>query len=267
MKEKLFLHHKWAELGLVPPYTFEELVQGHSYCDACGTKITYVYRCTDKHGKKFEVGSDCIRHLNCSYLTTQAELAKKELEKQKKDAKRLERLAKKNAELAEKQRLWEIENQLRIKENIEKLKVEFPTYAEYITWAGTDEAPPYVKAIRDSMASKPNYRATYNQLSALEKAFKSHQLSLKPKSDCPSGMAEITGEIVSVKSQQYGYHSTLKMVVQDDRGFRVFGTVPACIQGKKLTGCKVTLTAFLEPSKDDTTFGFYSRPKLASLLE
>ena len=108
MKEKLFLHHKWAELGLVPPYTFEELVQGHSYCDACGTKITYVYRCTDKHGKKFEVGSDCIQHLNCSYLTTQAELAKKELEKQKKDAKRLERLAKKNAELAEKQRLWEM---------------------------------------------------------------------------------------------------------------------------------------------------------------
>ena len=52
------------------------------------------------------------------------------------------------------------------------------------------------------------------------------------------------------------------MLVKDDSGFKVFGTVPSSIS-RVSKGDVVEFTATLEPSKDDPKFGFYKRPSKA----
>lgn len=82
----------------------------------------------------------------------------------------------------------------------------------------------------------------------------------------PTGRIEITGEIVSTRLQEntyaYGGAATLKMLVKDDRGFKVWGTAPTSLTNVK-RGARVKFTAMVEPSKDDPKFGFFKRPTKA----
>lgn len=65
------------------------------------------------------------------------------------------------------------------------------------------------------------------------------------------------------------------MLVLDDRGFKVWGTVPAALERDEHGGMtvgtiaekgdRVTFTARLEPSSDDETFGFFKRPRRSTL--
>ena len=263
MSEK-FLYHEWVNLGYKPPYTFLGLTKGKTSCDACGTRITYIYKCKDQNDTSFVLGCECIKKLDCAYLTTQAELALKELKRQDKEAKKIERLAKKNQELAEKRRQEELTREQRKKDNLAEIRANNPDLVELIDFSLSDKAPGFSQSVMETVALKGSI--TENQLSALQKAHKKYILSLSPKAQCPSGEEKIEGEIVSVKTQQYGWHSTLKMVIQDKRGFRVYGTVPQSIQGESLLGMQVSLMAFVEPSENDTSFGFYYRPKKASLV-
>lgn len=77
----------------------------------------------------------------------------------------------------------------------------------------------------------------------------------------------IAGTVLTVKEQFSAYGSTLKMLVRDDRGFKVWGSMPSAIAGEGCKGRKVTFTAKVTVSDDDETFGFYSRPTKASLVE
>jgi len=262
--DKKVLHHEWASLGYKPPYTFLSLTKGRTSCQACGTRITYIYKCQDVYGTTFVLGCECIKKLDDTYLTTQAELALKTLQREQREAKKIERIAKKNQELADKRKQEEIIKQQKMKDNLEEIRAKNPDLVELIDFSLSDQAPVFSRSVMETVAIKGNI--TDNQLVALQKAHKQHVLKSKPKSDCPAGEAQIEGEIVSVKSQQYGWNSTLKMVIQDDKGFRVYGTVPQSIQGATLVGRKVSLTAYIEPSQDDTSFGFYYRPKKASLI-
>lgn len=76
---------------------------------------------------------------------------------------------------------------------------------------------------------------------------------------CPSGAQTIQGTVLSTKWQDSQYGSTLKCLVQDHRGFRVWGTVPGSADWDK--GDEVRFTATIEPSDDDPNFGFYKRPR------
>ena len=263
MSEK-FLYHEWAGLGYLPPYKFLGLTKGRTSCDACGTRITYIYQCKDQNDRLFVLGCECIKKLDCAYLTTQAELALKDLKRQEKEIKKIERVAKKNQELAEKRRQEELTREQRKKDNLAEIRAKNPDLVELIDFSLSDKAPPFAQSVMETIALKGNI--TENQLSALQKTHKKYLLSLTPKALCPAGEEKIEGEIVSIKSQQYGWQSTLKMVIQDKRGFRVYGTVPQSIQGESLIGMQVSLTAFIEPSEKDTSFGFYYRPKKASLV-
>ena len=264
MEDKLFLHHKWAELGLIPPYNFHFIAENWSSCNVCGTGIRYEYHCSDKVGKKFVVGSDCISRLDDTHLTTQAALARKKLEDEKKEAKRLKRLAKRNAMKAEKERLEKIEQQKQWQDNLLKFKEDYPEYLDCILWAETDNASHFAKSVLESIIKRKV--PTINQILSLNDAHKSYLRSLKPKTDCPLGKMEIYGEVVSVKTQRFGYTSTLKMLIHDDRGFKVFGTVPSNLT-LPVTGKRVKLTATIKPSDNDTNFGYYSRPSNACLME
>ena len=91
------------------------------------------------------------------------------------------------------------------------------------------------------------------------------------------GKLTITGEVVSVKWKENAYGGRLVMTVKDDRGFKVWGTVPASIQSvASLTdptdfrqldrGDRVAFKATVTKSDTDETFGFFKRPTEAVVL-
>ena len=74
----------------------------------------------------------------------------------------------------------------------------------------------------------------------------------------------ITGIVLAQKWQESHYGDTLKMLVKDDRGFKVYGTVPSALDCER--GDKVVFTANVEASKDDETFGFFKRPRASKVV-
>lgn len=79
-----------------------------------------------------------------------------------------------------------------------------------------------------------------------------------------TGRIEICGTVLSTKWQDNDYGGSLKMLIMDDRRFKVWGTVPMAIEPE--VGDKVALTATVKASNDDRSFGFYSRPTKASIV-
>ena len=94
----------------------------------------------------------------------------------------------------------------------------------------------------------------------------------KDAEDVPEGTGiEITGVVLGTKTQQsqFAYKTTeYKMLVKDDRGFKIWGTEPSSlsIDGPS-KGRRVQFTANLEKSKDDPKFGFFKRPKKAKYID
>lgn len=87
---------------------------------------------------------------------------------------------------------------------------------------------------------------------------------------CPSGRAEISGTILSIKQveQSYSYYSArliTKITLQTDAGYKLYGTLPESIANAKV-GSKVKMTATLQPSNDDPIFGYYKRPTKAEII-
>lgn len=72
------------------------------------------------------------------------------------------------------------------------------------------------------------------------------------------GRIEITGKILAIKSEENYWGMETKMLVRDDRGFKVWGTYPSALTAEQ--GEVVTFTATVTKSDDDETFGFYKRP-------
>lgn len=104
-----------------------------------------------------------------------------------------------------------------------------------------------------------------------------------------TGKQTVTGEIKSIKSgwNSFNGESQLKLLVRDDRGFKVFGNAPRSIEDqltenlkalharladsrehyfKELLPLRIKFDATLKPSNDDQTFGFFSRPRNANLI-
>lgn len=85
---------------------------------------------------------------------------------------------------------------------------------------------------------------------------------------------KVTGKILSVKWKESQFGGALKMLVLDDRGFKVWGTVPGSMQegdggtDDELRGHRCTFIAGqLEKSRDDETFGFFKRPRGGKVLD
>jgi uncharacterized protein (DUF3820 family) len=79
---------------------------------------------------------------------------------------------------------------------------------------------------------------------------------------------EITGEVVGIKwVEGYGYYSpdVKKIIVLDDRGFKLYGSAPSKLDAER--GDRITFMAAIEPSKDDTQFGFFKRPTKPKMLQ
>lgn len=88
--------------------------------------------------------------------------------------------------------------------------------------------------------------------------------------DVLANRTTITGTVLTTKMQDGYYGTTYKMLVLDDRGFKVWGTVPNSIDDVVYNGrqagatIRVEFTAAIDASDDDDTFGFFKRPTKAS---
>ena len=91
------------------------------------------------------------------------------------------------------------------------------------------------------------------------------QAELDAAEPCPTGRVEITGEILTIKLQEGYYGDTWKMLVKDDRGFKVWGSIPSSLHASR--GVRVSFMAAVEPSADDDKFGFFKRPTKAVNLD
>lgn len=100
------------------------------------------------------------------------------------------------------------------------------------------------------------------------------------------GRREIEGEVLSTKWQDSDFGGSLKMLVKQDDGNKLWGSVPGnladltishteldestggydVIEGIELKGARVKFTAAVERSRDDEHFGFFKRPTKAEVL-
>lgn len=86
------------------------------------------------------------------------------------------------------------------------------------------------------------------------------------------GRIQVTGTVISIKWVDSQFGTTTKILVKDDRNFKVWGSAPSSIddtlsnEPTLVKGSRVTFTATVTASVDDNTFGFYKRPTKAELL-
>ncbi len=113
----------------------------------------------------------------------------------------------------------------------------------------SDKATNYLRTLLDKIDNR----------AAIEAKRKAEAEAAAP---CPTGRVTITGTVLSTKLQDGFYGATLKMLVKDDSGFKVWGTCPDGFN----RDCRVTFTAMVEPSKDDNKFGFFKRPTKAMVI-
>jgi hypothetical protein len=84
------------------------------------------------------------------------------------------------------------------------------------------------------------------------------------------GKQVILGNVLTVREQNSDWGWTIKMLVKDDRGFKLWGSVASsildqCDSLESLKGQRVTFTATLKASDDDDKFGFFKRPTKAAI--
>ena len=83
--------------------------------------------------------------------------------------------------------------------------------------------------------------------------------------NAPEGRVVITGTVLAFKRQESMYGDVLKMLVQDDRGFRVWGSVPVSLDDAERES-RITFTATVTASEKDAKFGFFKRPTKAAVI-
>lgn len=166
-------------------------------------------------------------------------------------------------------------------------------------YEGTDhyykERSGFVRSLSEQLWDLDERFYTDRQLEALQKVADSRkEQAQEPVVPAPEGRVVVTGEIVSTKVSEGQYGMSYKLLVKDDRGFRVYVSIPKAQdteayaefcdwvteQGHDLysfsqecwftgtddgtypgvKGKRITLTATLQQSNDDPGFAFGSRP-------
>lgn len=215
--------------------------QSHGVCGHCGARIRYaailVHRDT---GTWITVGETCLD----SRFTA---LTKDEFDRLRKQAKldreRINRQKEREARFAA---LEAIDPRLSLLRD------------EEAAW----EVNPFVG---DVALKAQHYDLSEKQVTAVLASLDRHEQRQKERAEelanaepAPEGRVEVAGTVLKVKLHDSGFGLTEKMTVKDERGFRVWATVPS---GKEVgEGDRVTFMATLEPSRDDAYFAFAKRP-------
>jgi hypothetical protein len=93
-----------------------------------------------------------------------------------------------------------------------------------------------------------------------------------PKSPVIEGRIQVSGTILGFKEVEvprFSHYSSgiaWKMILRDDRGFKLYGTMPSAVSSND-RGKHITFTATVEKSNRDEFFGFFKRPAKVEILE
>lgn len=145
--------------------------------------------------------------------------------------------------------------------------------AETIEWAKSLD--PYNDYLGNIKQVAENNYVTYksaglaaSMINAYKKAVQTRiEREAEVTSPVPEDRLQVTGKVVKTDWKEgFQGDSRYVMIVLDDRGFRVWGTVPKAIASKVEAGVRVTFLARLERSDRDETFGFFSRPSKAAIV-
>lgn len=90
----------------------------------------------------------------------------------------------------------------------------------------------------------------------------------------PEGRVEVTGVVLSAKSHESRFGTSIKIVIQSDDGWKVWLTAPSSLVDttvieevrEAVVGKRIRLTATLTRSPSDAAFAFGKRPTKASLI-
>jgi len=135
----------------------------------------------------------------------------------------------------------------------------------------------------ESMWEKP---FSEKMIAGVRKTIESRAAKEATKTPVVEGRIVLTGKVISTKAVEGDYGTSYKMLVEDNRGFRVYGSIPSSLWNEveflgdyrknawdetegvmtKLKGMEVTFTATVETSRDDKAFGFFKRPTKAALV-
>jgi hypothetical protein len=228
----------------------DELGRGANQCHHCGAHIRYfaVLEHTPT-GKYIVAGETCVDN-RFSRATADFQRLRKqaELDRAQQRIKRaLEQFAADNSDVAF-LATGELPESISWNNFVSDISRKLRMYGEISTRQLT--------AVRDAIQRAEQQNAER----AARKAAEATQIT----SDVVEGRIEISGEVLSTKWIESQFGSSLKMLVRDARGFKVFGSVPSSISANR--GDRVRFVATVERSRDDSQFGFFSRPSKAAVI-
>lgn len=250
LEENLIAHYGpcvgglWLDaLGVSGSIAFDGWHQRSAQCDCCGARFAhgaaYLHVPTNK---VICVGHDCANNL-FSFSDRNAAIRSREV-----------KVAKERKALAAKKDKF-----LAVPENAEAVA--------YLT--ARVESGPWSTFNNDVLAKFHRYGdLSEKQVAAVLRGRDrdAEKANEPPEFTAPviEGRITVTGVVLSTKLQD-GYlpgQEVLKMLVKDDRGFKVWGSVPSSIWGVQ-KGNRVTFAAAVTKSDNDETFGFFKRPTKA----
>lgn len=110
-------------------------------------------------------------------------------------------------------------------------------------------------------------RRLVEELTSINETVIKQQMEREAMTPAPEGRLQVTGEVLSTKYTESYYGTQFKMLVKDDRNFKVWSTIPSSICEDIEKGSRITFTATLEQSDDDESFAFAKRPTKASFVQ
>lgn len=118
---------------------------------------------------------------------------------------------------------------------------------------------------------KAKGKISYKQEKSVLNTIKREAVANERKANCleiEPGKGKIVGRVVKINAYpdryNYGRSYVYKMLVEDVKGYRIYGSVPSAIVDEIETGMKVSLDAKLV--QKEKGFGFFSYPKNAEFL-
>lgn len=212
----------------------------------------------------------------------------------KREKARLARLAK-----AEVERLKLVAKQ---DDKVAAARAEYPEVVAFLeTLDIYEERSSFIRSMAENIqfVASHNKPFTAKMAQAVQKTLDDRSAKAAESAANPvvEGRIEITGEILSTKVVENDFGTSFKIVVKDDRGFRVYGSLAKSLvdffvdefnekhndpyaygysvwfEGSSnettigldgIKGRRITFSATVEASNDDKGFGFFSRPTKAA---
>jgi hypothetical protein len=77
---------------------------------------------------------------------------------------------------------------------------------------------------------------------------------------------QFEGKIINTKFQENQFGGTFKMLFEDIKGFRLWGSVPSKLLDEELNNLDIKFLATVSVSDKDSSFGFFKRPTKVTVI-